>query len=162
MSIESDNAQLRAQIAELTRKVETLRRPTSYDERDALASAQVRADGVAQLFGTKASPPLTGESPMRYRARLLNRFKQHSPRFKDEHFDYYSDASMSVAEDVIYADATKAAKGDLNNGGLVPVQSRDEAGRLVTRFAGDPLAWMSAFMTTGHRGYINRPTPGKS
>jgi hypothetical protein len=161
MSIETENEQLRAQLAELRRKVDTLRRPVSYDERDAIAAAQVRADAVAQLFGTRAAPPLTGESPMRYRARLLNRFKAHSPRFKDEHFDYYSDASMSVAEDIVFADASKAARGDLNNGGLVPVESRDAAGRLITKFAGDPLSWMSAFMSNGARGFINRPTPGK-
>jgi hypothetical protein len=161
MSIETENEQLRAQLAELKRKVDTLRRPASYAEKDAIAAAQLRADSIAQLFGTRAAPPLTGENPMRYRARLLNRFKQHSPRFQDEHFDHYSEAAMGVAEDVIFADASRAARGDLNNGGLVPVESRDAAGRLITKFAGDPLSWMTAFMGNGARGFINRPTPGK-
>jgi hypothetical protein len=149
--------QLRAEVAQLTRQVETLRRPTSYSEKDAISTAHVRADAVAQLFGERASQHLPGESPMRYRARLLNRFKQYSPRFQDELFDFYGDAAMTTAEEVIFADASKAALGDLNNGKLVPVQERDAAGRLVTKFAGDPMSWMQAFMSNGRRGYISNP-----
>ena len=121
MSIETENAQMRAQIAELQRVVGAIRQPPSYAEADIKGAAQLRADAVAQLFGVKASPPLPTESALAYRGRLLNWFKQHSPRFKDEYFSNYSNASMAVAEDIIYADAAKAAKGDLNDGKLVPV-----------------------------------------
>lgn len=157
MSIEAENAALRVQLAELKRMVGAIRQPPSHEESDAKASAYARADAVSQLFGTKATPPLTGESPLRYRARLLNRFKKYSPRFKNEIFDYYGDAAMTTAEEVIFADAARAARGDLDNGKLVPVVERDAAGRLITKFAGDPLSWMTTFMTGGRRGHINRP-----
>jgi colicin import membrane protein len=113
------------------------------------------------LFGDKASAPLPTESSLAYRKRLVHRFKQHSPRFANERLDQpLSDASMRAVEDVIYADAAGAAKEN-SWGKLVPVEERDAAGRLITRFMGDPDVWMNAFKGVGCRTAIIAPTPGK-
>jgi hypothetical protein len=162
MSIESENARLRAELAELQRRVGAIRQPPSHEEANAKSAAFARADSVARLFGDKASAPLPTESAMAYRKRLVHRFKHHSPRFANESFDQpLSDASMGLVEDIIYSDAAGVAK-DTSDGKLVSIQERDVAGRLITKYMGDPFAWMQAYMGTGHRGYINLRTPGKS
>jgi hypothetical protein len=155
-----NDAELRAQIAELTKVVRTLTVETPPEERDVLAATQARADAVAAQFGEQASAPIPGESALAYRKRQLNRFKKHSPRFKDEKFDFLTGAPLAATEDIIYADAMAAARSTSDSstiGRLIPLQKRDSAGRLITEFAGDPLAWMQSFMSGGQRGSIFNP-----
>jgi hypothetical protein len=110
VSTESATARLRAELAELQRRVGAIRQPPSYEEANAKSAAFARADSVARLFGDKASAPLPTESAMAYRKRLVHRFKHHSPRFANESFDQpLSDASMGLVEDIIYSDAAGVA-----------------------------------------------------
>ncbi len=148
---------LLARLADAERRVAGLRREQTADERDQLAEAQVRADGVARLFGQRALPPLPGESPLRYRQRLATALQKHSPRFASARLDGLDSATLAGIENEIYSDASGAAhRGDDLPGRLVPVQEIDVAGRQITRFTGDPLAWMAPFMGTHVIGRFNR------
>ncbi len=153
-------AELRAQLAELTKIVKHLTVETTAEDRDLLAAAQSRADAVAGMFGNKVDAPMSGETPLAYRKRLLNRFKKHSARFKDEKFDFHNGATLAAVEDIIYNDAITAARSPDETsvaGRLIPLQERDSAGRLITKFAGDPLSWMLPFMSGGRRGTVFNP-----
>jgi hypothetical protein len=154
-----------ARVNALRKEVAAVRRELSSEDIEALATTQARADAALQPLGKRASPPISGETPTAYRQRQLRHLAPLSPRFKDETFYTVTGATLAACEDIVYTDAAAAARDSdspANAGRLIPLQERDVGGRLVTKFAGDPLAWMSAFMSNGQRGYINRPTPGKS
>jgi hypothetical protein len=110
-------------------------------------AAQIAAERVHQAFGDSAGAPrwLNGETVPQYRRRLLQRYKQHSPAWKDVDLSKISDeTALGVAETQIYADAHQASM----NGSLVPpnmlreITSRDQSGRQISRFVGaDDAAW---------------------
>ena len=54
------------------------RREYDTEEQFALRNAQSRADAVAQLFGERAPPPVTGEPLREYRERLLHPWQRYS------------------------------------------------------------------------------------
>lgn len=150
-------------IADLERQLAAMSArfvPVSAEDRNMLATAQSRADGVAGLFGKRASPPVPGESPIEYRRRLASDFKQHSAKFKDSRLDSMDEATFGAIEEMVYADAVSAARSpDRGNaaGMLIKLQRQDEAGRTITEWTGDNLAWMQTFMTPGRVGRILDP-----
>jgi len=154
-----------AEVADLRRQLAAMSAhfvPVTIEERNALAAAQARADGIAGLFGTRALPPIPGEKPIEYRRRLAGEFKQHSTRFKDKSLASLDGDMLGIMEDQIYADAASAARSPDRAGAvgvLIPIREPDEAGRIITRYTGDPLAWMQHFMTGGQSGRIIR-NPG--
>ncbi len=133
---------LREQMAALTR-------PLSSADREALAQAQSRADGLAQMFGKEVSAPLFGESPIAYRKRLAAMFQPYSAKFKEAKLDSFDGAAFDLIEEKIYADAVEAARtpDHAPQGSLIPVTRKDSAGREITSYpSGDPLVWMAPFM----------------
>ena len=151
---------LTARINALRSEVAAVRRELSSEDIEALATTQARADAALQLFGKRASPPISGEMPDKYRQRMLRHLAPLSPRFKGETFYSVTGATLAACEDIVYTDAAAAARDSdspANAGRLIPLQERDQAGRLVTKFSGDPLSWMTTFMSGGRRGHINRP-----
>jgi 8-oxo-dGTP pyrophosphatase MutT (NUDIX family) len=164
-ALATENAELKAKLAAIGTDVTALRdtvtsltRETPIEERDALAKAQARADGIAAMFGHQVSAPITGETSLAYRKRLLAGFLRHSPRLKDAKLDAADGPLLATIEDVIYADAAEAARraDGATTGVLIPHVERDSAGRQITRFTGDPLAWMAPHMTGGQVGRIIR------
>ena len=155
-------AELRAQIQAMNAKIESLNKPLSSADRDALSRAQARADGVAQMFGEEVAAPLNGESPIAYRKRLADKLKKHSRELKDVRMDSMDEASFAVLENKIYADAQAAALSPTaaRAGQLIPIVRRDSAGRQVTTFQGDIDAWMKHFKAPGMGVKIDR-TLGK-
>jgi hypothetical protein len=155
----TENADLKARLLALEGTLKGLTAETPAAERDALATAQSRADSIAALFGDRASPPIPGENSLAYRRRLLSRFQRHSDRFKDKRFDSADSDTLSLVEDTVYADAANAAKspGAEAIGRLIPVERTDAAGRRITSYNGDPMAWMRHFMTGAQVGRILRP-----
>lgn len=151
------NAEMAAQIRTMQAQIEALTKPVSYEERDQLAAAQARADAVAQLFGEHVEGPLPAESATSYRKRVLTRFQKHSDRFKNVRIDSLSGPVLDEVERVVYADAQAAALAPeaLPAGVLIPVRSRDAAGREITRFHGDMDAWLGHFKTPGQSVRIN-------
>jgi hypothetical protein len=117
------------------------------------------------MFGDRASPPLAGERPIDYRRRLAARFQKHSERFKETRFDTMDPNTLGVMEDLIYADAVAAAKapgGASTPGQLIPIQERDSAGRMITRFVGDIGAFMAPFTSPGATVRVNTTPPKES
>jgi hypothetical protein len=110
-------------------------------------SAQARADSVAQAFGDRAEPPLHGEALANYRRRLLAPFKQHNATWKDKDLARLDASILDIAEAQIHADALREANAPTNLplGQLVERHTRDQAGRSVTRFFGDPAATWAPF-----------------
>ena len=155
----SENADLKQKLADLTRTVSALTTVTTAEDRNAIATAQGRADGIAGLFGSRAVPPMMGEAPRDYRRRLAANFRQHSPKFKEARFDSMDDATFSAVEEIVYNDAAAAAHSPerASAGVLIPIREPDEAGRTITRWTGDNLAWMQYFMTPGRVGKFVEP-----
>ena len=151
----SDSATLRRQIDALQRQLQALQTPMSTAERDALAGAQHRADSMAAQLGMGVSPPRLGESSLEYRRRTAASFQHHSPALKNARLDSADSATLGAAEDRIYADAVSAARnGSVGRGQLREVQERDESGRLIRKYYGDPMVWMAPFMSQGQSGKI--------
>lgn len=149
-------------IADLERQLAAMNArfvPVTAEERDGLARAQSRADGVAGLFGKRASGPTPGETALEYRRRLAGEFKQHSTRFKDKSLASLDADMLGMVEEQIYADAASTARSPerAGVGVLIPIREQDEAGRTITRWTGDNMAWMSMFMSPGRVGKIIDP-----
>ena len=153
-----ENVDLKTRLAALETSIKGLTTEVPASERDALAAAQSRADSVAAMFGERASAPIPGERPVDYRKRLLARYQRHSPRFKDSRFDSLDAAMLQPIEEIVYADAVTAAKSPdaARAGVLLAVEHRDSAGRTITTYNGDPMAWMQHFMTGAQVGRIVR------
>jgi hypothetical protein len=152
------NAELQAELKRMNSALTTLTKPLSAADRDALSTAQLRADSVMQLFGDNASVPLHGESPIEYRRRLAAKLQKHSTEMKGVKLEALEGAAFNAIEDRIYADAQSAALNPsaAPSGRLIPMVSRDEAGRQITRFAGDMDAWLAPFKATGAVVKLNR------
>jgi hypothetical protein len=141
-----------ARVHALEQQLRAIRDPDRDPEQ--FAAAQARADSVAALFGDKAPPPSLGESVLDYRKRLANRFKHHSAQFKASRMDYLDGPTLGVVEDRIYHDAAQA-RPDVPAGELVATRSRDEVGRVITRFHGDVMGFIGPFMADGATVKLN-------
>jgi colicin import membrane protein len=155
-------ADLKSQLAALTASMREVTRQTSAADRDALAQAQSKFDSVAAMHGERADPPLPGESPLAYRKRNLDRFKKHSAQFKESRFDSLDTAMLEPIEKIIVDEAVEAARKDSAGGAglLFAEHYHDDAGRKITKWHGDNLAWMAPFMTDGISGSFIRPQRG--
>lgn len=157
-SVSKENADLRRQMAAMQVVLNTLTTEVPATERDALANAQSRADSVSAMFGERAPQPFSGELSVDYRKRILKKFQAHSAKYKESRFDSADAATLDLVEDVIYNDAVVAAKAPAlaRPGILMPIEKRDAAGRTITTYVGDPIAWMAPYMTNGQSGKIAR------
>ncbi|WP_369050501.1 DUF2213 domain-containing protein [Burkholderia gladioli] len=160
--LERENAELRARIERMDGRIASMTKPLSTEDRDALATAQMRADSVMQMFGQSAAQPLHGESPIDYRRRLASKLQSHSSDMKGVKLDSIDGPAFKLVEDRIYADAQSAALNPAAApaGRLIPLVSRDEAGRQITRFTGDIDAWMGHFKAPGVVCKVNRQAKG--
>jgi hypothetical protein len=153
---------LATRLVSLEDRLNRSSRELTTTERDELATAQSRADSIAQCFGERASFPLAGETPISYRKRLAAKFQKHSEALKDIKLDSLDTVSFGVIEDKIYDDAQKASTSPsvLVPGRLVPHIRTDQAGRQITSFTGDINAWMGHFKQGGPN-YIRVNKPGQ-
>jgi hypothetical protein len=158
--VDNSNAALRQQIDALQVKIRALQSPVSETERDALRVAQYRCDSVTALLGMGVSPPGFGETSLAYRRRAAAALQFHSPDLKNTRLDSVDSPTLAALEDRIYNDAVSAARGRDTPGRLHEVKERDASGRLITRYTGDPMAWMQHFMGQGHSGFFNRKPNG--
>lgn len=131
----------------------------STENHDQKAAAKARADTVYQQYGERAPEPLSYETPRQYRTRLAGRLQQHSPRCRAIRLDNIDGPVFDEVERVIYEEASaRAGAENAAAGRLIPIQNRDDAGRKVTRFEGDPMAWLGAFIQPRQTVKIRRPT----
>jgi hypothetical protein len=127
-----------------------------WEDQQAMAAAQSRADSVASALGERklAPPPNLGEKELPYRVRLARNFQQHSAAWRDEDLARLARNSPSAfanAEAMIYADADTAARKPENvpAGSLREIVKRRAGGGEITEFVGDPIACWGAFMAPG-------------
>ena len=114
-------------------------------DRQQYVDAQVKADSVAQMFGTIAPRWQHGETLLQYRRRMLRKFQEHSPAWKSVDISKINDsAALDNIEGQIYADAVAAAKNPVPGGKdeLRAVTTTDSAGRRITRLYGNnSITW---------------------
>ena len=148
-----ENADLKRQIAAMHARIERVLKPVGTEDREALARAQARADGMARMFGDSVTPPLAGETPIEYRKRCAAKFQKHSEAAKGLRLDSMDEATFGLIEERIYNDAQDAVRKTVGvgTGRLVEIQERDSSGRTITRYDGDPRATWAPFMDHGRR-----------
>jgi 8-oxo-dGTP pyrophosphatase MutT (NUDIX family) len=137
-------------INELEAQIKTMnqRIPTDMPEEDRLkfVAVQERAERVAQAFGDAQGAPrwLHGETLDQYRRRMANKFRTHSPAWKDIDITPFAGATLVPVETQIYADAMNAAMhpSSVEGGQLRQVIEQDATGRRIKNFYGDPeVTW---------------------
>ena len=155
-------ADLESKLNSVTARLGAVTKPLSAEDRDGLAKAQARADGVASMFGDSVRPPLHGENPIQYRKALASKFQKHSASVKDVKLDSLDAQSFAIVENQIYADAQAAARTSVaaTPGRLIEHRTVDIAGRPIYEFTGDPLAAWAPFMGSGITARINRMHQG--
>jgi hypothetical protein len=131
-----------------------------------ITAAWSRAEQAHQLWGNHRGAPsaMPGESSLAYRKRLLQPFL----RFSRSGFDGVDlknvDATMlGGLENSVYADAAAAASSPefgAPEGTLRAVRKKDDTGRVITEWVGEPRAWMSQFSGVRRRviGFRNVST----
>lgn len=149
---ERERADAVAEVGTLKQRLAALesRTPLSADNADypVMVGFQARADRTYGLHGLNAPRPMEGETPVAYRRRLVVALQKHSIDYKDVDLSTINDDKMlAIVEKRVFADAEEAAKRpvDLGVGELRKVERRDDVGRKVTEFHGDPIAWMQQF-----------------
>lgn len=155
-----ENADLRGQIKRMEQRITSITAPLSASDRDELASAQARADSLAQQLGDSITPPLHGEKPIEYRKRLAAKFAKHSASLKGVRMDSLEGGAFDVIENQVYADAQAAARSpaQMPAGRLREHKRTDMAGRTITEYSGDIGAAFAPFMAPGYVGRVNRIT----
>lgn len=146
-----ENADLKRRIADMEARINRATRPVSASDRDELARVQARSDSLAQMFGDSVTPPLAGETPIEYRKRMAGKFQKYSDSTKGIKLDALDEASFGIIEERIFADAQAVAHNPdaPAEGRLVAIKSQDGAGRTITKYHGDPKAWLKPFMAKG-------------
>jgi ADP-ribose pyrophosphatase YjhB (NUDIX family) len=120
----------------------------------AMADAQVRADRLYLMHGTRAPRPLDGESLMAYRRRMASDLKEHSPSWKGIDLRVIADdTAFGNIENTIYADAETAGLHPVaaSEDYLREIVDEDVTGRKISKFVGRPSAWMSQFAAPRRR-----------
>ncbi len=128
----------------------------SAEHSDAIASAYVRADSVYSIWGMRPTPAMSHESVRDYEGRLARPLQQYSKEFGAVDLRKLDDPTFKGVISRIYADAvTESRNPDLYTEGLREIQTRDQTGRLITSFKGQPRAWLSEFTAPPMRASID-------
>lgn len=144
---------------ELQLMLSRMRRVPTSEERNQLAEARKRADGVYAALGREMPDCLPGESPLAYRQRLADGLKDTSGPLRRANLAGLPQGAFEVTEQRIYQDAATAAKtgNGIPRGTIRPHTYQDETGHNITEYFGDPVAWMSPFMSGGAKLRVRRP-----
>jgi hypothetical protein len=151
-SARADSIALKARLADMEQRLAQATRMPTNDERDAIAKAYARADGVARMLADEVTHALPGESPIAYRKRLAAKFQKFSPTLKEVKLDSIDGPAFEHLESQIYADAQAAALSPavVDSGRLIPIyETNAQTGQRITRWAGDMGAWMGQFSLSG-------------
>jgi hypothetical protein len=113
--------------------------------------AQCRADEVCNMWGRKSMPPMQSESLLSYRRRLLRPWVRYCEKFKDIDVDTLRGTLLDGVEKIVFADAVAAADTPAQGMGDVLIERtrKDDCGRIIREFHGQPRAWLS--MWAGNR-----------
>lgn len=150
---------LEGQSRQMQALMSRIGRTPSIEDRNAIADARYRADGIYAALGRPTPEILPGEAPMMYRHRLAAGLRDLSPDLKRAHLDALPDGAFSVVESRIYADAATAIKAGTGMPAMTlrPHTFQDETGHRCTEYYGDNRATWAPFMSAGTRLKIKRP-----
>ncbi len=139
---QAERDRIGAQLRDLQNRVNAIQRERNGFEIEEMRRVQARANSIMALHGERARDPSLGETPLHYRAALAQELAEHSASYKSANLRGYDAQSVAAAEDVIYNDAVQAARNTAKAtpGLLVSERYRDESGRMITRWNGDPMA----------------------
>jgi hypothetical protein len=119
----------------------------SDEDRNKIATAQMRAETVFRAFGDSTPAPMLGETVTAYRKRLVGKMKDHSPAWKPVDMSVIADSMIDLVEQQVYADASVAARNPVSvaGGGLREIKRTSPGGHQISEFVGDVSAFTSAF-----------------
>lgn len=142
-----DSQNMKKEMDELKSRMDEYHTPISDEEKNEISKARARADAVLEMYGEKASQPNYNESSLSFRTRLVNGIKKLAPTFQNLSLDGLKDAAFDLVEGQIYLDAEKNAENVARNtkGRLIKRTYKDEVGREITKFEGDPKEWLGFF-----------------
>jgi len=98
--------------------------------------AQARAERAYRIHGLRPPEPTFGEPLLQYRRRLVQPLMAHSDQWKRVSAWKLDSQSVGIAEAQCIADAIE--KFEAPTGALRMEETRDDAGRTIRRFYGDP------------------------
>lgn len=134
-----------AEVQAMQRQMAAMTRPLSNDDRDAIASAQLRADSAFQSVGDESPKWMQGEAPTAFRKRIMARAQKYS-RFKDQTAVYFHDATahldgpaLDLYEKTVYDDLAAYAKNPPAGAKLSGLREIKEVrdGKTYRRWIGD-------------------------
>lgn len=158
-----------AKLAKMEARVKTEERrkvredeeaPPTHEELAKITATEDRADAILQMYGERAPRPLSHEHATPYRLRTLAAMRKHSDLHGDMNLADRAlrGSVLDAIENEIYENArTKAQTGLVNEGRLVPVTTKDQWGRLHTKYYGSTKVAFAPFMIEPRRMIINRP-----
>jgi len=159
-----DNAEPSPHLKEMADRldaVEAAVKPREEEEEAKMADAQARADSAYHAHGKRAPAPMQGETLLAYRQRLAAGLQAHSDEVKDINIRSIKDsATLEFIEKRVYQDAATAANKAataVSPGMLMKQVRKDETGRQITEYGGDPMACWRMFQapTQSHPSLIN-------
>lgn len=147
----------REYLRQLQERMDYLSRPRTGSDAIALEKAQTRADNVLRMHNTSAPPPVLGETPERYRQRLLSHIGRYTSAYRGTRFDSVQGAVLDTVEDAVYTDARATARdpSTVPPGQLRAVEEQDAYGRTITRYVGDIGAFLSPYVHKGVSATVN-------
>lgn len=95
----------------------------------------------------------SGKGSIEQRKYRLMQLRPLSPTAKAIDFSKMSPNEFGLIESVALREARANAH---NSGRLFASSSRDDVGRKITTYEGDPIAWMHPFMAPGYVVTINK------
>ncbi|MBW8066842.1 MAG: NUDIX hydrolase [Ferrovum sp.] len=154
-SIVRENAVLRDRLASIESKVGRISTETPADQREIMAQAQSRADSIGSALGFQVSAPMSGETALAYRKRLVSKVV---PFIKNEslkkiRFDSLDEASFAGFEDMAYAavaDSVADPNVTAGNVGGLYYQKVQQLGREVMIPRGDSAAFIGRHSSPGY------------
>lgn len=157
-SLRVENESFKRKLKDMDAKLARLSTELSYEEKDALAEARSRADGVYAAVGSRVPEPLHGEKPLAYRKRLANGLKKFSEKFKEAEVSGLTGTVFEKIEETIYADALHASRTSAVAGpGVLRAHEFNRGPLHFTEYHGDNLSWMAPFMSAGNTVKITKP-----
>lgn len=155
----NDRAFLLAQIGDMEDRLARMRQAPTPETAERMRRVHQRADSISAAFGERAPAiPAVGIDPDEFTRRCIRPLLKHSRDFANEQLSPLTGPALEVVAERVFADAERAIHdaATAKPGVLVARQHRDPVGRMITRFDGDPLAWMAPFMQQGSAGTIDR------
>lgn len=159
MTVTAENQHLRDRVRLLEYRASLMRQAPSPEAAERMQRVHQRADSISSAFGERApAVPAAGVGLDEFTRRCIRPLLKHSPEFAGEQLFGLTGPALAMVAERVFADAERAIHDAATStpGRLVARQHRDSVGRLITTFDGDPIAWMSPFMTAGSVGRIER------